>query len=228
MEGSACYSARVSDRPPEDPWGSPGSGSQYPPPPPPPPGGGHGYPPPPPGQGYPPPPQQGGYPPPPPGQGYGYPPPPGPYGGYPQPGGYDYGPVKGMTPYGQATGWWRRVGATLIDGVVLIIPNFIVDAIGGRGVGTLLSLLISGTYITVMLSRSGQTVGNMAVGTRVIDSSTGGPVSVGKALGRWASELVLAVLFLIPLLLDFLWPLWDRQNQTLHDKIAGTLVILTN
>jgi uncharacterized RDD family membrane protein YckC len=26
-------------------------------------------------------------------------------------------------------------------------------------------------------------------------------------------------------LLDDLWMLWDRQKQTLHDKVAGTIVI---
>jgi len=27
------------------------------------------------------------------------------------------------------------------------------------------------------------------------------------------------------LFLDLLWPLWDRRNQTLHDKAAGTVVL---
>ena len=26
-------------------------------------------------------------------------------------------------------------------------------------------------------------------------------------------------------LLDDLWMLWDRQRQTLHDKVAGTIVV---
>jgi uncharacterized RDD family membrane protein YckC len=114
-----------------------------------------------------------------------------------------------------------------VDGLVLIVPNFVVDAIGGRGVGTLLSLIISATYVTLMISRRGQTVGNMAVGTRVVDARTGGPVSPGKAFGRWVSELVLVILLILPVILDILWPLWDPQNQTLHDKMAGTLVLRT-
>ncbi len=28
-------------------------------------------------------------------------------------------------------------------------------------------------------------------------------------------------------LLDDLWMLWDKQKQTLHDKIAGTIVVKT-
>ena len=27
-------------------------------------------------------------------------------------------------------------------------------------------------------------------------------------------------------LLDFLWPLWDDKRQALHDKVAGTNVVL--
>ena len=26
-------------------------------------------------------------------------------------------------------------------------------------------------------------------------------------------------------LLDYLWPFWDRERQTLHDKIANTVVV---
>jgi len=202
--------------PPEDPR----SGSWDQPPPPPPPGG---YPPPP-----------GSYPPPPPG-GYqsppaGYPPPPPswqqpPGGGYGQPGG-GYGPPGGGgQPGGQLAGWWLRVGATVVDGLVLLIPNLILRYAGGPTGGGLLSLIVDAAYITLMLGQKGQTVGNMAVHTRVVDSRTGGQISYGKALGRWASELVLVILFVIPWILDILWPLWDRDNQTLHDKMAGTVVL---
>jgi uncharacterized RDD family membrane protein YckC len=37
------------------------------------------------------------------------------------------------------------------------------------------------------------------------------------------------VLFLsfcsLPLLLSYLWPLWDQRNQTLHDKMVGSIVV---
>ena len=200
--------------------------SNYPPPPPSweePPGGG-GTPPPP--GGYPPPPG-GGYPPPPPAGGA-YPPPPPSWqqppggGGYQQPGGYG-GPGGG--PGGRLAGWWQRVGATVVDGLILFIPNIILRYAGGSAGGGLLSVILDAAYITVMLGQKGQTVGNMAVHTRVVDARTGGPISYGKALGRWASEFVLVLLLVIPWILDVLWPLWDRDNQTLHDKMAGTVVL---
>jgi uncharacterized RDD family membrane protein YckC len=214
----------VSSTPPEEPWDRP---------PPPPPGGPGSYPPS--GGGYPPPPPGGGYPPP--------PPPPGAYpggaypgGGYPG-GGYPGGGYpgagygaggKGWTPFGPAAGWWLRVGATFVDLLVLLVPNFIVDLIFGRGFGTVLSLVINVAYYVIMLTRFGQTLGNMALGTRVVDANTGGPITAGKAFVRWLSEAVLFLLFFIPGLLDILWPLWDSRNQTLHDKMAGTLVLRTS
>ena len=30
----------------------------------------------------------------------------------------------------------------------------------------------------------------------------------------------------VALILNILWPLWDPQKQTLHDKAAGTIVVV--
>ena len=117
------------------------------------------------------------------------------------------------------------MGATVVDGLILLIPNLILRVGAGTAGGNALALIVDAAYITLMLGQRGQTVGNMAVHTRVVDSRTGGQISYGKALGRWASELVLVILFVIPWILDVLWPLWDRDNQTLHDKMVGTVVL---
>ena len=160
----------------------------------------------------------------------GYPPPPG-YGNYPPPPTSWSQPGPGTdwaaAPAGYLAGWWYRVGATVIDGLILAVPNFALSYGVGRG-GSLLSLIISAGYITLMLGARGQTLGNMAVGTRVVDSRTAGPVTYAKALGRWAAEFLLIILFFLPWVVDILWPLWDRQKQTLHDKMAGTVVLRTS
>ncbi|HYZ18217.1 MAG TPA: RDD family protein [Gaiellaceae bacterium] len=41
------------------------------------------------------------------------------------------------------------------------------------------------------------------------------------ATGRYLITIAFGILH-IPLILDYLWPLWDSQNQTLHDKIPLT------
>jgi len=179
---------------------------------------------PPPGPGqYPPPPPQGGWQQP--GQ---YPPPP-PSGGWQQ-GGYPTPPPVGDWQQqgvgGQLAGWWQRVGATIVDGLILAVPSFILgfatrSSYAGFGLAVVLHVL----YITIMLAQRGQTVGNMAVGTRVVDATTGGPVTFGKALGRSVATVLFDEVIYIIGLFNVLWPLWDRQNQTLHDKIAGTVVL---
>jgi predicted nucleotidyltransferase len=35
---------------------------------------------------------------------------------------------------------------------------------------------------------------------------------------------VLALLLLIRVIIDVLWPLWDKGNQALHDQFANTVV----
>ena len=40
-------------------------------------------------------------------------------------------------------------------------------------------------------------------------------------------EYVLSIIFLIPWVLDMLFPLWDRMKQTLHDKAVGAVVVKT-
>jgi uncharacterized RDD family membrane protein YckC len=51
-----------------------------------------------------------------------------------------------------------------------------------------------------------------------------GPVGYPRALGRVASLWVLGFL-LVPLLLAYLWPLWDERNQTIYDKFVNTIVV---
>ena len=142
----------LSTTPPQEPWGQPSevggepssgdrpdsappSPGNYPPPPPPP----GNYPPPPggytpPGSNYPPPPP-GNYPPYPQGN---YPPPPTSWSqpGWQQPGPTWNGPSDAAGGY--LAGWWRRVAATIIDGVlvgvvlsiILVAAN--VPTAGGR------------------------------------------------------------------------------------------------
>jgi uncharacterized RDD family membrane protein YckC len=64
----------------------------------------------------------------------------------------------------------------------------------------------------------------MALGERVVRAEDGGPAGYARAFGRMISQSLLG-LFVLPLLLAYLWPLWDRRNQTLYDKMVGTIVV---
>ncbi len=129
--------------------------------------------------------------------------------------------------------WGRRAAARLVDLVVVfaaLIFAIVVSASSADGaaapfgaaviVAWLLYLFLY-PWFTVALW--GQTPGKMAVGIKVVRGSDEGRVGWSRALGRYLSEFALGV-FSLPLLLSFLWPLWDSRNETLHDKMAGTIV----
>lgn len=104
----------------------------------------------------------------------------------------------------------------------------------GRTAGSLLFYgivaTVAGLYAPLLMARSGarngQTLGKQAMGIRVV-------LADGEAIGFWrgvlrtvlAQQLLIAVTFYVYGLLDYLWPLGDRRNQALHDKIAHTLVV---
>ncbi len=178
-----------------------------------------------------PPPVSGGYPPP----GYqqpapSYPPPPqagwagGGGGGYPSPPpAWDGGGAMGGR-VGNLAGWWYRVGATLIDVIVLGVINVVIGAAGGRALEYVGGLVVGLVYNGVLLSNRGQTVGMMALGTRCVRERGGQYLTIGPAIGRYLLGTLLE-LTVIGGLLDVLWPLWDGKNQTIHDKAVGSLVV---
>jgi uncharacterized RDD family membrane protein YckC len=152
-------------------------------------------------------------------------------------------PVASAAPAVVLSGWWRRVGATFVDSVLLFLPLYIafvlVGDVAGFAAGAIVSFAIQGAYMVRLLaSESGQTIGNRVVATRVRDALTGAPITRNQALKRWAVISAYAALNIvlppslaeIPamlMLIDSLFPLFDARKQTLHDKIAGTLVVRT-
>lgn len=138
-------------------------------------------------------------------------------------------------------GWLRRVGATFADGLVMVIPILIAESVVAAAAGTvdgvIAGLIVQGAYMIKMLSGpKGQTVGNRVAATRVRDAVTGLQITNIQALKRWGVVAVYGLLslnrsigtsiVLIIGLVDYLWPLFDKRNQTLHDKFAGTIVVL--
>ncbi len=187
--------------------------------------------------------------PPPPGTGWGTP--------YGPTGQYAYPPpAYGYTaynPYGMPAmsyaSFWARLGALLIDGLILAIPMIPVwylllfrslnTACTTRLDGTLdcssfgfpigRELLLLGVYIVIgalyhviPISKGGQTLGMKAVGTRVVDANTGGAIGVGRALGRFIFRSTISGWICD---LGYLWMLWDDRSQTLHDKVANSIVV---
>ena len=65
----------------------------------------------------------------------------------------------------------------------------------------------------------------MAMGIATRDESGEGPIGYGRALGRFGIIVLLDIACVIPLLIDYLSPLWDARRQAWHDKTAHSLVI---
>jgi uncharacterized RDD family membrane protein YckC len=142
-------------------------------------------------------------------------------------------------------GWWPRVGATLIDWVIVglgaivltvaLTAPFSIGFFAGDDVGFLIAVvcvsIVALLYAPALMARTnGQTLGKMALGIRVVRAN-GKPVDFGYAMLREVA--VKALLFGVAggvtgglaQLADCLWPLWDEENRALHDMIVDSRVI---
>ena len=137
-------------------------------------------------------------------------------------------------------GWWSRVGATIIDSLFLIVPTLVLDLLLGNLVGQIVAIGVQATYmIGLQTQPSGQTLGNRALQTRVRDALTGHTISVRQATVRWACIAVYGILEVfsstgsssftalvsVLALADCLYPLVSPRKQTIHDRIARTIVV---
>ena len=123
--------------------------------------------------------------------------------------------------------WWKRLVALIIDGIVLGVVADLIGLVLGFHRFTLVvfDVALGFVYYGVLNgSNRGQTVGKMALRIQV-RSETGGPLGIGAGFVRYAVVFVLTLLCGIPELLDGLWPLWDKQRQTWHDKVVKSVVV---
>ncbi|MGH2920905.1 MAG: RDD family protein, partial [Gaiellaceae bacterium] len=70
----------------------------------------------------------------------------------------------------------------------------------------------------------GQTIGKKALGIRVRHAEEDRAIGYGPSAGRYLITVVFGF-FVIPSVLDYLWPLWDKRNQALDDKVANSIVV---
>ncbi|MSQ15557.1 MAG: hypothetical protein EXR50_06810 [Dehalococcoidia bacterium] len=117
----------------------------------------------------------------------------------------------------------RRAAATLLDlGVITLAISFIAGSIpllGGLAFA-MLCLVIVGAYYLFPYSSGGQTMGKKWLHIRVV-AVDGSPLNWTRAVLRFIGYMGGAM----PLMLGYLWALWDKDGQAWHDKFAGTIVI---
>ncbi len=183
------------------------------------------------------PPPPGGPPPPPsgyPSQGY----PPAPYAQVP----YNQvpyvpaGPVPGL----QYAGFWIRFASYLIDVIPIAVVGGILNVSLGTGfkcgfgsdniyrcnggtgsIGSWLGFLVLGVYWVLTWSLLGASLGQKALGMRVVDAANGERIDIGKSVLRYIGFIV----SVIPLAIGLIWAAFDPRKQGWHDKIANTFVV---
>jgi uncharacterized RDD family membrane protein YckC len=143
--------------------------------------------------------------------------------------------------------WGSRVGATLIDWLILLVPAVVLTVIvvaiaAGSDTGAIVTgilgflayLVALFVYAPVLMARAGagngQTWGKQMLGIRVVRDN-GQPMSFGWAALREIAVkglvvgIASSIIPIIPWLLDSLWPLWDDENRALHDMVVSTHVV---
>jgi uncharacterized RDD family membrane protein YckC len=130
-------------------------------------------------------------------------------------------------------GFWIRLGAALIDGLlwaVIAVPVlwaaygpevFGSDRFIHGPVDFLVSWVFPSLATILFWIYKGATPGKMAVHARIVDARTGAHASTGQYIGRYFAYFV----SLLPLGLGYLWVAWDDRKQGWHDKLAGTVVV---
>ncbi len=139
-------------------------------------------------------------------------------------------------------GFWLRLGAYLVDAIILRAGLWIVSAVtnlssvdffgdysGTRQLGlwsaiALIEVLISVLYFSLLESSAWQaTPGKRVFGIKVTNLM-GNRLSFSQALGRMMGKFLSALILGI----GFLMAAFTERKQALHDMVANTLVIKSN
>lgn len=131
------------------------------------------------------------------------------------------------------TGFWPRVGASLIDTVLLLVLTYpILISIYGweyldgdffvAGVADfILSWVFPLLAIIAFWIYRQATPGKMAISAQIVDAKTGGKPTLQQYIVRYLGYFIST----IPLGLGLMWVGWDKKKQGWHDKLANTVVI---
>lgn len=92
---------------------------------------------------------------------------------------------------------------------------------GAIAVGAIGLIVVAVIYLR-QLGRTGQTWGRKMLNIRVVDINTGQPIGIGRAFGRTLFENTISGWLCW---LGFFWMLWDKEQQTWHDKIVSSIVV---
>ena len=152
--------------------------------------------------------------------------------------GYSYAATMEPPAHIVYAGFWLRVVAIIIDGLVFLpftILSFVLRSAVHSAEDTsvkltlalvafifaIFTLIVRWLYFALMESSSWQaTLGKKAIGLRVTGMD-GQRIGFGRATGRYFGKILSALILCI----GFMMAGWTERKQALHDMIAGTLVV---
>lgn len=131
-------------------------------------------------------------------------------------------------------GFWLRVGASLIDSILLIavtIPFLLIiygdapfksDVTFIQGPADFfISYVFPAVAIIAFWTAKQATPGKMLIGAKIVDASTGHAPTMGQLIGRYFAYF----LSIIVVFIGCIWVAFDDRKQGWHDKLAGTVVV---
>lgn len=143
--------------------------------------------------------------------------------------------AQGAFRYG---GFWVPFVAYMIDGLIvgfasvavqaILLPTMRVNpslaagagALALVGVAYIVGMAMAATYEGLFVYKLGATPGKMILGLKVVRPD-GGPVSLGRAIGRYFAKILSGIILLI----GFIMAGFDREKRGLHDILVDTRVI---
>ncbi|HLF78459.1 MAG TPA: RDD family protein [Dehalococcoidia bacterium] len=130
----------------------------------------------------------------------------------------------------------RRIVAGLIDFVLLTVLLIIMSSLFGEsssdggsfsvsltGFPAIIYILLAIGYFLVLEMQTGQTLGKMVMGLRVV--SLEGPLSWGKVAIRTLLRAVDGLPWLLPYLVGIICIAVSKNHQRIGDMAAGTAVV---
>jgi uncharacterized RDD family membrane protein YckC len=134
-------------------------------------------------------------------------------------------PAAATPPY---SNWLQRVGAWLIDYMIIVVVYLVGFAIvAATRSGALIFLFILAALGVAIYNRwylmgsTGQSWGKKALNIKLVSEATGEPIGPVMAFVRDIAHIVDGIICDI----GYLFPLWDAKRQTLADKIMSTVVV---
>lgn len=127
-------------------------------------------------------------------------------------------------------GFWVRFVAALIDGFVLLIPNFILGFLTSFYVGknaiisNVMRMFLTWAYYIWMTNKDRATIGKKVMGLEVrsdsVEDLTLNQIILRETVGKLISYVILGI--------GYIMAGFTAKKQALHDMIAKTVVVYRN